>query len=257
MKYSPSVPPSASGRPELARGEQAVERAIEAAGLVADHVHHRQQVLVVDRLIALGGRHARELERHELALRVSHAELQEFGELAVPLGRQRDAHGHLVLRHAVVQRRDVHAGEAHAHGVDDVAARHRDERGLRLVDLELQARRGIFDAVVDADDVGRGGERRAHLARDAAAAGFVGAVDLGHYRREHRRPGRNLDHLHARVPAAGDLLQARPHRLRDLVALAVALLLAFQVHLQIARLRSGAKYWRTRPLKLIGAAMPA
>ena len=54
MKYSPSLPPPgvAIARSVAAHREHAVQRAVERAGHVGDDVGHRQQVLVVDRLLA-------------------------------------------------------------------------------------------------------------------------------------------------------------------------------------------------------------
>ena len=150
------------------------------------------------------------------------------------LRRQREAHRHLVLRAAAVDRRHVLAREPHAHGLDDVLRRDTGERRLVLEHAHHELRRVVVDAVVDGDDVGRGGERAAHLFRQGHLPGVVGAVDLGHDRRQHRRSGRHLHHLDLRAMGRGDLLERRAHRLRDLVGLAVAMMLVDQVDLDVA-----------------------
>ena len=161
------------------------------AGLVADHVHHRQQVLVVDRPVALVRAPTRTSSESGTSAPSARAqrELEELGELALALGGQRHAHRHLVLRCAVVQRRHVRARRAPcASSRRRRAARRRRARPCAWSTRSTDARRGVLDRVVDADDVGRGGERLAHLLRDADAA----------RPRRGRRPRRRS----ARAPAA-------------------------------------------------------
>ena len=56
--------------------------------------------------------------------------------------------------------------------------------------------------VVDVDDERHRAEAVLDLGGDRAAGLGVGAVDLGEQRRQHRRPGRRLDHLQRWCPAA-------------------------------------------------------
>ena len=72
-------------------------------------------------------------------------------------------------------------------------------------------------------------------------AGIVGPVDLGHDRRQHRRTRRHFDHLERGAVARGDLLQRRAHGQRDVMALAVALVLVDQVDLQVADIGAAAQ----------------
>ena len=84
-------------------------------------------------------------------------------------------------------------------------------------------------------------ERLAHDAREFLSHLVERAVDLRHQRRLHRRAGRHLDDLHGRAVSQPDLRQRRSRRNRDLVALAVAVVLVDQVHLDVAELRAGAQ----------------
>ncbi len=84
---------------------------------------------------------------------------------------------------------------------------------------------------------GRGGEGGAHPLGGADAPRLVGPVDLRHDRRQHRGPGRHLDHLHLGVPALADRSPApgaRPARSRGSCGSRCALV--HQVHLQVALL---------------------
>ena len=155
MKYSASVPPlgtaTASSRPRTPN--IAVERAVGAAGHVADDVGHRQQVLAIARLLAQRGLHLHQLgERHARAVGAAHGHREQRVEPALLLRRQRDAHRHAVLRLPVVQRGHVVAGERRAQRGDDLGGRHAGERRLALVDAHQRARRVVLDRVVDADD---------------------------------------------------------------------------------------------------------
>ncbi len=64
-----------------------------------------------------------------------------------------------------MQRRHILAGQAHAHGVDDVLLRHAEQRRLGLIDVQHHLVGIVVDAVVDAEDVGRALEGGAHLFR--------------------------------------------------------------------------------------------
>jgi hypothetical protein len=99
-----------------------------------------------------------------------------------------------------------------------------------------------FDRIVHIHDVRRGAEQRA-APRWATAnlTGIIQAVDFRHQRRHHRRAGRHFDHLDVGVVALADLLQGPAHGQRDVVALAVTVLLVDQVDLDIADVGPGAQ----------------
>ena len=197
---------------------------------------------MIDRLLA---RHARDRhqirERNERPVRRAHPQPEDRLDPPRLLGRDLQPHRDLVLRGAGVERRHVVAGERRAYGVDDVALGDALQRRLLVIDAQHEPRRGLLDARVHVDDVGRRGERPANRLRELLLSGVVGPVDLGDDRREHRRAGRDLDHLRRGAVPLRDPLDLRAHGERDLVRLAAARVLVDEVHLQVAELRQRAQ----------------
>ena len=198
-----------------------------------------------DALARQGLRHDEFRQRHLVGLALlvlaAHLELQHRVERAARGGGQADAHRHGVLALAVVDRRDVLAGEREPRDAGDLGHRNAVQRRLGGVDAQDDPLRGIEDRVVDRGQVRRLLEDAAHLLRERHLRVVVGTVDLGDDRRQHRRAGRHLDDLDVGAARLRDLLQRRAHRLRDLVALAMPLRLLDEVDLQVADFAAGAQ----------------
>ena len=232
-----------------ARAEHAVQRRVGLAGAAGDVGHHvddRLQVLAVDDALARKRlRHDEFRQRHFVGLALlvlaAHLELQHRVQRAARGGGQADAHRHGVLAVAVVDRRDVLAGEREPRDTGHLGDRNAVQRGLGGVDAQDDPLRRIEDRIVDRGQVRRLLEDAAHLLRQRHLGVVIGAVDLGDDRRQHRRAGRHLDHLDVGAARPGDLLEGRTHRLRDLVALAVAPRLVDEVDLQVADFAAGAQ----------------
>ncbi len=67
----------------------------------------------------------------------------------------------------------------------------------------------------------------------------IGAVDFRHERAEDGRPGRYLHDLHPRVPLVRDGFNRRPDPLRDIMALAFALVLRHEIDLDVRLVARG------------------
>ena len=123
------------------------------------------------------------------------------------------------------------------HRGDDIRRSDAERGRARLVDPDAFLRRAVLDRVVDAHDFLVPTEFRADALRHRVTSGLVGTIDFGDERREDRGAGRHFHHLDPGAEACGDTLELRAQGARDLMALAVALVLVHEVHLQIAVFR--------------------
>src|SRR5581483_5485735 len=118
-------------------------------GDVADHVDHPLEVLVVDRLLRRTRDERAELgERHEVAARAAHPQLAELGRPAAL--RAAEAHDELERRALLrfVDGGGVGAGEREAQRARDLDRGDAVERGLLLVEHEVEAgMRGLAEIV--------------------------------------------------------------------------------------------------------------
>ncbi len=219
--------------------EQAVERAVGLAGHVADHVDHRQQILVVDAVGPLGLDDRDDLrQRHQLPAHGAHAQAQYLLQVGLVGLLVFDADGHGVFDIGPVQEAHVLAVEHGVQGLRDAGLLDPEAGGLGAIHHDQELIRRVFDRVVDVDDIGGVAEGPAHLLGDGDLARIVDAVDLSHQRREHRRSGRDLDDLGVAVVLACDGLQWLAQAHGDGVALVVAMVLVDQVDLDVAQMRA-------------------
>ena len=227
--------------------EHAIQRAIEFARHVAEHIHHRQQILVVDRVIALHGNYLHQLRKwHQYtfpgsAVAGSDLEFQHIIDAAAVCGGQADAQWRGIFRVGVVQRGDILSGQRDTDRIHDVAWRNAQQCCLALHYLQQHLGGGFGHAVVDADDVRCFAELFAYLARHFARAFIIRPVYFRDDRRHHRRTRRHLDDLHIRVPGSGDFLYRLQRGTGNLMAAAAAMMLVAQVHLYIALLGGAAQ----------------
>jgi hypothetical protein len=114
------------------------------------------------------------------------------------------------------------------------------ELGRLLVDREAQAFGRPAEAHVSVDDEVDRLERFAHFGREVAPAFSVRPVDLGDERREHRRPGGNLDHLERRPRRQRKVVEPAANVEGDRVARPVALRLVEEVDREVALFGVGA-----------------
>ena len=134
---------------------------------------------------------------------------------------------------------DRHAAEQRLDRVVDVALLDAEDIPARPGRCDSRSRgRGWPYGIVDIDDVGHRCEELLDLLRDRAAGRGFRAVDFGQQRRQHRRPGRHLDHLAAWCPRGSCSACSRWRRSSAMAWLrALALALRGEVDLQFAQLR--------------------
>ena len=194
-----------------------------APGHVADDVDHRQQVLVVDRLLAHGVAHGDELAtaapagRRRRARRAAAARRGRPG--ARPAAAARPAAGYLLCRRAR-RPRPRRRGRRAASRRSPAAAR-RAAAALRRSTTQQLARRRRPCCCRRRRRRPASSRTRARTAcATARRPGVVGPVDLRDDRREHRRSRRHFDHLHVRAVALRrSPASAGRTRVRDRVAL--------------------------------------
>ena len=180
------------------------------AGHVGDDVVHRQQVLVVQRLLAQRVAHRDQFaDRHQLAGGAAHRQLQQRVEIALRLGRQLQQRRRRVL----ALRR---AGRPWPRRPGRRAACSRSRSAARRASPPCAGRPaaaccGAAAMLLSSTSTTPGvcSNTRAHRLGDLAAAFGLGPVDLGDDRRQHRRAGRHFDHLDVGAEAPADRLQRR------------------------------------------------
>ncbi len=222
--------------------EHPVEGAVDDARGIADDVIHRQQVLVIQRLLAQPAAiHGHDFaQRNRLAGGGAHGQLQQ--RLKVPLCRsgKLQADGRRILRR-VVQIADILASESRPQRRDDVVLANAEQRRLRPIHIDHPARRVGDRALVGIDHAGLLAECGLDLLRDLDAPRVVRTVDLGDDRRQHRRARRNLHDLDLRAIRVANPLEFRADARRDDVALVVPVRLVDQIDLKVADVASAAQ----------------
>ena len=147
---------------------------------------------------------------------------------------------HVLLFARQVQQIDRLAADGDAQRLRNRLGADAVQRGLFLVDDEARLRLVGLDIPVDVHDARRAFENVAHLAGQREAVGFVRAVDFGHERLQHGRPGRHFGDGDARVVLGGDRGDARAHAFGDVVALRFALAFRHEVDLDVRDVRAAA-----------------
>ena len=221
--------------------EHAVERTVELACHIANHIVHWQQVFVIDRLFAHGVAHSHQFaDAHQLAGGTTHTELQQGVQIAMALKRQLQHHRRRVAA------RVVHVGgrfacQTSAQRTHDGLLRYAQQGGFAPVHQQELARCIHDAAVVHIDDAGRLFKDGAHgLGHAQAPCGFR-AIDFSNQGGKYRRSGRHFHHLHVGAHPAADLLQRRAHTGGNGVALIGAVVLVHQIDLDVAHFATSAQ----------------
>jgi len=213
--------------------QDGVDRRLDLAGDVADHVDHVFQVLAVEGLLLAGADGPHQLGEGDAPPGTRHGDRGEIGQGAALAGReaQVDEDRFLLLRQ--VEESGALAAEGDGEGAGHVLHGDAREGGLLPVNAEGNLGAVVLPVPVHVNHAGGLLHDRLDPGGKAGAAGIVRAVDFGHQGGEHRRAGGDLRHLDPGAVAVGDRLHQRPDPLGDVVGLVLALLLSQQVHLDI------------------------
>ena len=222
--------------------QHAVDRRLEAAGDLGGHHLGEASVVAEDRIGRGLARHlddVAELDIGALADRAAGGQRRRQDALVEGerAAGQRDGDVDRLEAVAALRIADLHPADQRADRVVDRLLLDAVEFERLLVDREAQALGRLAETVVDVDDEIDRLERLAHFRGERAAARRVRAIDFGEQRREHRRPGRNLDHLERRAGGQREIGEPTADVERDRVARALALVFGDEIDREVALLR--------------------
>ncbi len=211
-----------------------VDRAFFLSRHVAQHIHHRPQVLAVaadvDGLL-LDVSHFRDRNLPAACSRHPHRSQRLDRRTSGPV--ELHANGNVLARLGIVQQACGRAVESNVHGLRHRCRRNPVQRGLVEVHLYVVLHLRVLDIPVHIHHAGRRLEDLLDLLRQFDLLLVIGTVHFGDQRLEHRWAGRYLGDLQPRAILVANLNQARPQPLGDLVALRAALVPVQQVYLDV------------------------
>ena len=223
-----------------ANGKEAVQRRVQLARHVTKHIAHALQVFGKQGLVDGAAHHLHQFRQgHHLAVGCAKGQGQQGVHAHLRSLWQLQAYRYRVFGLAIVQVSHIGARECHGRTLRNDRHRNAQRLGPLTAHAQVGTRGVFFERGVDAYDVWRVGKCFRHACGQGLAPGFIGAVDLGHQRRHHRRAGRHFHHFDAGLVFLANFFQRWAQALGNGVALLAAVFFVHQVHLQVALLGLG------------------